>query len=424
MLPRISFARLSEGAAQLVHHEGRQRMTDARPSQITSRSTSDYLAAAEEHASGLWHPEVVFVRGEGALLYDADGREYLDCMAGIAVASVGHANARLAQAVAEQAKRLIVCPQNLGNDVRTDFITKLFEYVKAPLNRVFLGNSGAEANEAALKWARVATGRRRFVAARNGFSGRTLGVLPLTWEPKYREPFAPYDTEVEFVPFNDVAALKAAVNDSTAAVLLEPIQGESGIRPATAEYLQAARELTAANGALLVLDEIQTGVGRTGTFLASEAYGVTADMVTLAKGLAGGVPISALLMTDEVAAAMPRGGHGTTFGGNPLAAAAGLAVLQELEARKLMANARRLGERLMVGLRGCGPLVAEVRGRGLMIGLQLTVPAGPVIAALQVAGVVTIAGGGETIRFLPPLVITEAQVDEVVERTRRVLSQA
>lgn len=394
------------------------------PAGTMSRSrTAEILAAAETHGSGLWHPDVVFVRGAGALIYDADGREYLDCLAGIAVASVGHANERLADALARQARRLIVCPQNLGNDVRTEFVDKLFQFVRPPLTRAFLGNSGAEANEAALKWARVATGRRRFVAAQRGFSGRTMGVLPLTWEPKYREPFAPYDTEVEFVPFNDVVALEAAVDDRTAAVLLEPIQGESGIRPATQEFLAAARAATKRSGALLVLDEIQTGVGRTGTFLASEAFDIDPDMVTLAKGLAGGVPISALLMTDEVAGAMPKGGHGTTFGGNPLAAAAGLAVLEEIEERHLMTNAARLGERLMAGLRSAGSVVKEVRGRGLLIGVEMNVPVGPVIEALLAEGVVTTSGGGDTVRFLPPLVIDEAQVDEVVARARRAFAR-
>ncbi len=394
------------------------------PAGTMSRSrTAEILAAAETHGSGLWHPDVVFVRGAGALIYDADGREYLDCLAGIAVASVGHANERLADALARQARRLIVCPQNLGNDVRTEFVDKLFQFVRPPLTRAFLGNSGAEANEAALKWARVATGRRRFVAAQRGFSGRTMGVLPLTWEPKYREPFAPYDTEVEFVPFNDVVALEAAVDDRTAAVLLEPIQGESGIRPATQEFLAAARAATKRSGALLVLDEIQTGVGRTGTFLASEAFDIHPDMVTLAKGLAGGVPISALLMTDEVAGAMPKGGHGTTFGGNPLAAAAGLAVLEEIEERHLMTNAARLGERLMAGLRSAGSVVKEVRGRGLLIGVEMNVPVGPVIEALLAEGVVTTSGGGDTVRFLPPLVIDEAQVDEVVARARRAFAR-
>ncbi len=395
------------------------------PSAATAKlsRSAEILEAAEVHSSGLWHPDIVFVRGAGALLYDADGREYLDCLAGIAVASVGHANERLADALARQARRLIVCPQNLGNDVRTEFIDKLFQFVRPPLTRAFLGNSGAEANEAALKWARVATGRRRFVAAQRGFSGRTMGVLPLTWEPKYREPFGPYDTEVEFVPFNDVGALEAAVDERTAAVLLEPIQGESGIRPATPEFLAAARAVTKRRGALLVFDEIQTGVGRTGTFLASEALGISPDMVTLAKGLAGGVPISALLLTDEVASAMPKGGHGTTFGGNPLAAAAGLAVLEELEARDLMANAVRLGERLMAGLRSAGGAVKEVRGRGLLIGVEMNVPAGPVIEALLAEGVVTTSGGGETVRFLPPLVIEEAQVDEVVARARKAFAR-
>lgn len=387
-------------------------------------STADILASDARHNSGLWQPDIAFVRGEGARLYDADGREYLDCMAGIAVASVGHGNERLARALAEQARRLIVAPQNVANDVRARFTDKLFEFVRPPLERVFFSNSGAEANEAALKWARVATGRRRFVAVSHGFSGRSLGVLPLTWEPKYREPFMPLGMEVDFITLDDEAELDAAITDGTAALLLEPVQGESGIRPASAAYLRRARDVTRERGALLVLDEIQSGVGRTGTFLASEPTGVDPDIVTLAKGLGGGVPIGATLMTERVAAAMPKGGHGTTFGGNPLAAAAGLAVLQEIEERDLMGAARRLGERLTEGLRAAGgTVVREVRGRGLLIGAEMSVPAAPVIAALREAGVLTIAGGGETIRFLPPLVISEAEVDEVIARSAEVFAE-
>ncbi|MEJ2291535.1 MAG: acetylornithine/succinylornithine family transaminase [Deinococcales bacterium] len=386
-------------------------------------ATAALLARDAEHRSGLWEPDTAFVRGDGAVLVDADGREYIDCMAGIAVASVGHANPRLARAVSEQAQRLIVCPQNLANDTRTAFVDRLFTHVRPPLNRVFLCNSGSEANEAALKWARAATGRSRFVAAKRGFSGRTLGVLPMTWEPKYREPFGPYGMDVTFVRYNDVDELRAAVTEDVAAVLLEPVQGEGGIHPAEPAFLTAAREATGDAGAMLVFDEIQCGVGRTGTFLASEAYGVNPDMVTLAKGLAGGVPIGALLMTDAVAGSMPRGGHGTTFGGNPLASAAGLAVLEEIDDRRLMEHARRMGERLMEGLqRVGGDRVREVRGRGLMIGVELKEKAAPVIAALKREGVLTIAGGATVIRFLPPLVISEAQVDEVVARTARVLA--
>ena len=389
-----------------------------------SQTRSEALLARDaEHRSGLWDPDTVFVKGDGALLYDLEDRVYIDCMAGIAVASVGHANPRLAAAVAEQAERLIVCPQNLGNDTRTAFVDRLFRHVNAPLNRVFLCNSGSEANEAALKWARAATGRRRFVAAKRGFSGRTLGVLPMTWEPKYREPFGPLGMDVTFVRYNDVDELRAAIDEDVAAVLLEPVQGEGGIHPADPAFLQAAREATSAAGALLVFDEIQCGVGRTGTFLASEAYGVQPDVATLAKGLAGGVPIGAVLMTDAVARAMPRGGHGTTFGGNPLASAAGLAVLEEIEERGLMERARTLGERLMSGLRRAGgERVREVRGRGLMIGMELKEKAAPVIAALKREGVLTIAGGATVVRFLPPLVIQEEQVDEVVARVARVLS--
>lgn len=381
-----------------------------------------YSRFDEDHRAGLWEPDVVYVSGDGANLYDDEGRRYLDFLAGIAVASVGHGNVRLAAALARQAEKLIVCPQNLGNDTRAAFTARLFEYVKPPLQRVFLSNSGAEANEAALKWARMATGRRRFVAMKRGFSGRTMGVLPLTYEPAYREPYAPHTVEVEFVTLNDADQLRRAVTDDVAAVLLEPIQGESGINPATDDFLRLAREVTSAAGALLVFDEIQSGVGRTGTFLASEPSGVSADIVTLAKGLAGGVPIGATLMTDAVAKTMPKGGHGTTFGGNPLAAAAGLAVLEEIESRGLMANAVTLGARLVDGLKALrSDRIREVRGRGLMIGVELKEKAAPVIAALRHAGLLTIAGGPNVIRLLPPMVITEADVDEAVSLFAEVL---
>ncbi len=391
---------------------------------LQDAATTAILLEDAKHRSGLWEPDVVFVRGDGVLLYDADGNEYLDCMAGIAVASLGHGNERLADALAAQARKLNVAPQNIGNDTRTRFVTKLFEFIQPPLRRVFLSSSGAEANEAALKWARAATGRSRFVALRHGFSGRSGGVLPLTWEPAYREPFAPFGSEVQFLDVGDEAQAQAAINDNTAAVLLEPIQGESGIRPVPEQYLQLLRRLTQEAGALLIFDEIQTGVGRTGTFLASQATGVTADIVTLAKGLGNGFPIGATLMTSEVAAAMPKGGHGSTFGGNPLAAAAGLVVLQEIQERGLMANAEKMGERLMAGLREAGAgVVKEVRGRGLLIGVETSVPVGPVISALRAAGVLTIAGGGNTIRYLPPLIIQAEEVDEVVRRSAAVFQR-
>lgn len=395
------------------------------PTDMTSTEptpTQALLARDARHASGLWSPDVAFVRGEGAWLWDADGTRYLDGMAGIAVASVGHANERLADAIAAQAQRLIVCPQNLANDVRTEFVEALFRHLPAPLERVFLANSGAEVNEAALKWALAKTGRRRVVAAKRGFAGRTLGALAMTWEAKYREPFEPLTIPVDWVRFDDVAELEAAVGDETAMIWLEPVQGEGGVHPASAAYLRRARELADAHGALLGFDEIQCGVGRTGRFLASEHAGVVPDLVVLAKGLAGGVPIGALVMTDAVARAMPAGGHGTTFGGNPLAAAAGLAVLQELDDRGLIAHAAAMGARFRTGIEALGSdRVREVRGLGLMLGVELKEKAAPIIAALRGEGLLTINAGATVIRFVPPLVITEDQVDEAVAIFGRVL---
>jgi len=388
----------------------------------TTAEAREFLARDERHNCGLWQPDTVLVRGEGVYLWDADGRRYLDFMAGIAVASLGHANPRLVEAVAEQAERLMVCPQNLANDTRTEFLEKLVAMVPDQLQRVFLANSGAEANEAALKWARVATGRRRFVAAKRGFSGRTLGTLSLTWEPKYRAPFEPLPLPVDFVPFNDVTALGRAIGPETAAIFLEPVQGEGGIHPATSEFLTTARSLSRQHGALLVLDEVQSGCGRTGRFLASEHYSVDADMVTLAKGLGGGMPIGALLMTEEVAAAMPKGGHGTTFGGNPLASAAGLAVLEEIEARDLLEHVRQLGEYFLSALQALrSRKIRAVRGLGLMIALELKEKAAPYIAALKDRGVLVINAGATVIRFVPPLIVEKEHIDEVVGHLVEVL---
>ena len=377
------------------------------------------------YGPGLWAAPLAFVRGQGARLWDADGKEYLDCMAGIAVASLGHAHPRLVAAIAEQAQRLIVCPQNLANDVRGALLEALVPRLPEGVERVFFTNSGAEANEAALKWARVATGRSRLVAARRGFAGRTMGALSLTWEPAYREPFAPLPYEVDFVPFNDQAALEAAVGDDTAVIWLEPVQGEGGVHVAEAAYLRRARELASERGALLALDEIQTGVGRTGRFLALEHAGVAPDLLTLAKGLAGGVPIGALAMTAPIAAAMPKGGHGTTFGGNPLACAAALAVLQEIDAADLLRHVQLVGSRLREGLEALGsPLVRSVRGVGLMLGIELVHDATAIIERLREAGVLVTGAGPDVIRFLPPLVIDSAEVDEVVMRVGRVLAAA
>ena len=393
----------------------------------THTKTQVLLEQDAAHHTGLWHPDIVLTHGDGVKIYDAEGNEYLDCMAGIAVASIGHGNKRLAKAVAEQAEKLIICSQAQGNDTRVRFYEKLFAVIPESLGltRVFMANSGSEVNEAALKWARVATGRGGFVAAKRGFSGRTLGVLGLTWEPKYREPFEPLPYSTTFIGFNKIDELDAAISEETAAVFLEPVQGEGGMHAADPEFLRAARELTRERGALLIMDEVQSGVGRTGKFLATEHYGVKPDMVTLAKGLGGGVPIGALLMTDEVAAKMPAGGHGTTFGGNALASAAGIAVLEEFEARDLIQNAAEVGTYFQEQIRALNaPQIRSVRGLGLMIGIEFKGKVAPIIQALRDAGVLTINAGATVIRFVPPLIITKEEVDEVVRRLGEVLGQA
>jgi len=387
-------------------------------------SSAEIIARDAHHNSGLWSPRQAFVRGDGCRIYDADGNAFLDLMAGIAVASLGHAHPALTDAICEQAGRLLVCPQNLANDTRAEFLEALFALAPAPLNRAFLCSSGSEANEGALKWARAATGRATFVATKRGFSGRTLGVLPLTWTEAYREPFEPLGHQARFVGYGDVAELDAAVDGDVAAVVLEPVQGEGGIHPADIEFVREARRITRERGALLVFDEIQSGAGRTGRFLAHEHFGVEADVVTMAKGLGGGVPIGAVLMTDEVAAAMPKGGHGTTFGGNPLSAAAGRVVLQELRGG-LLDHVRTVGEHLRARLDALAaeePRIREVRGLGLMLGVELKEKAAPVLAALEARGVLAINAGATVIRFVPPLVISEAEADEAVEALRGALA--
>jgi len=368
--------------------------------------------------------DLLLVRGQGARVWDAEGHEYIDCVGGYGVANLGHANPEVVEAIKKQAETLLSMPQTLPTPMRGEFYRTLVSLLPPELNRVFPTNSGTEANEAAIKFAWAHTKRRKLVAAMRGFSGRTLGSLSVTWEPKYREPFMPLLGPVEFIPYNDVEALRRAVDEETAAVILEPVQGEGGVRPATPEFLQAAREATWEKGALLILDEIQTGMGRTGRRFAFEHYRVVPDILTLAKALGGGVPIGAAVMREEVARSMPKGGHGTTFGGNPLAMAAGVAALRYLERTRLWERAAELGPWFMEKLREIpSPKVREVRGLGLMVGLELKEKAAPYIERLEKEHrVLTLQAGPTVIRFLPPLVIEKADLERVVEAVRAVLT--
>lgn len=374
-------------------------------------------------AGGYYKRATTLVRGAGALAWDDQGREYIDCVGGIGVANVGHANPRVAAAIAAQAQTQISCPELFHNDVRARYLTRLAAVLPAGMDRIFLCNSGAEAVEAAIKAARIATGRPGIVATMRGFHGRTLGALSATWDPHYREPFGPLVPGYQHIRFNDVAALDSAITDQTAAVIIEPVQGEGGIRLATPEFLQDAAQLCRERGALLVLDEIQSGFGRTGRLWAHEHTSVTPDLLCLAKGIAGGVPLGALAFGPCVPS-FPAGLHGTTFGGNPLACAAGLAVLDEIAARDLVGNAAARGAQLLNGLVALmpqAPVIREVRGLGLMVGIELRERVQLYLEQLTERGVLALTAGNQVIRLVPPLVITAEQIDRVLAAFAEVL---
>ena len=365
--------------------------------------------------------DITLVRGEGAWVWDDEGRRYIDCVGGIGVASVGHANPAVAAAVAAQARTLVACPGMFYNDVRAQLLAELAAIAPGGLTRAFLCNSGAEAVEAAIKLARLATGRAGVVSAMRGFHGRTLGALSATHKQKYREPFEPLVPGFSFVPFNRVEKLRAAVGEDTAAVILEPVQGEGGVRAASPDYLRAARRICDEAGAALVFDEIQTGFCRTGRMFACERYGVTPDLLCLAKAIAGGVPMGAVLADDRMQP--PPGRHGTTFGGNPLACAAALAAIRYLREQRLDERAEALGARFLARFTQRQPsTVREVRQVGLMIGVELRARCQPHLKALAARGVLALQAGPTVIRLLPPLVIGESEIDAVADALRDVLA--
>lgn len=364
---------------------------------------------------------ITLVRGRGAEVWDAQGRRYLDCVAGIGVASVGHANEAVAQAVAAQARVLVACAGIFYNDRRAALLGKLAEIAPEGLVRGFLCSSGAEAVEAALKFARLHTARTKVVAAMRGFHGRTMGALSATHKSAYRDGLEPLLPGFSFVPFNDPAKLRDAVDEGVAAVLLEPVQGEGGVRPAKPDYLRAAREACDESGALLVFDEVQTGFCRTGRMFACQRHGVVPDMLCLAKGMGGGLPVGAVVSRERLR--IPPGKHGTTFGGNPLACAAALAAITFMEERRLAERAETLGMRFRERFVRKRPVrVRDVRQAGLMIGIELRERCGPFLSALADRGVLALSAGPTVVRLLPPLVATEDQVDEITAALQDVLA--
>ncbi|MGQ4599972.1 acetylornithine transaminase [Nocardia sp. R6R-6] len=360
-------------------------------------------------------PEVALVRGAGAVVYDADGRRYVDFIGGIAVNSLGHAHPAILEAVTQQLGTLGHVSNLYASEPVVELAERLLAHFGDGEGRAFFCNSGTEAVEAAFKITRL-TGRHKVVACEEAFHGRTMGALALTGQQSKRTPFEPLPPGVVHVPYGDAAALEAVVDENTAAVFLEPIMGESGVVVPPLDYLAKAREITTRNGALLVLDEVQTGIGRTGTFYAHQAVGVVPDVMTLAKGLGGGLPIGAVLANGRAAELLTPGTHGTTFGGNPVSAAAALAVLRTIDDTDLLSHVESVGKRLSDGIEQLEhPLVASVRGAGLLLGIVLTDKvAARVEARARAAGYLVNPAQPDVIRLAPPLVLTETQAENFV----------
>ncbi|MCG0277161.1 MAG: acetylornithine transaminase [Thermanaeromonas sp.] len=373
---------------------------------------------------------IALVRGQGTKVWDADGREYLDFIAGLGVNSLGHCHPRVVEALREQAGKLLHCSNLYWIEPQVELAKILVEH--SGLGRAFFCNSGAEAVEAAIKlarkYAKVYKGENCFeiITMRRSFHGRTLGALAATGQDKFHRGFEPLPPGFRYVPFNNLEALKEAVTPETCAVMLEPVQGEGGVYPAEKEYLKAVRKLCDENGILLIFDEIQCGLGRTGYLFAHQYYEVYPDILTLAKALAGGVPIGAMLAKEEVAQAFSPGDHASTFGGNPLAAACGVAALRALLEEGLVENARKQGEYLMERLRDLAakfPQVLEVRGRGLMVGVEIDGPADRIAQVCLEKGLLINAVHGRILRFLPPLTVKKEEIDKALEILRKALKE-
>jgi LysW-gamma-L-lysine/LysW-L-ornithine aminotransferase len=385
-------------------------------------NAQEIIEIEAKHSSGTYAKQpLVIVRGQGASLFDVNGVEYLDCSSGHGVANLGHAHPKIAEAIYKQASTLITLFETFPNDKRAELMKKLSSLVEG-LDRVFLCNSGTESVEAAIKFSRISTGRKNIVAAMRAFHGRTYASLSATFNKKYRDGFEPLVPGFSHVPYNNTEALDKAVSDETAAVILEVVQGEGGVYPANAEYISAARRICDERGALLIADEIQTGFARTGKMFAIQHFGITPDLLTCAKSLAGGVPMGAVLIGRNVKNLTP-GVHSSTFGGNPLACAAAVAALTVMEEEDLSRQALVKGAYLMDQLRRIeSPTIRDVRGLGLMIGIELKQKVAPYIKVLQERKIIALNAGMTVIRLLPPLVITFQQIDCLVDVLAEVLT--
>lgn len=369
---------------------------------------------------------VTIEKGKGAHVWDVDGKEYIDCMGGYGVALVGHQNQRVNNAIKEQVDKIITVHSSLYNKTREEFLEKLIGLAPEKLTQVHLNNSGAEAIEAAMKFARKFTGKKGMVAMKGSYHGKSFGALSLTFNPKYRKSFAPLVEKVAFASFGDIESLRAVIDEDTAFVILEPIQGESGIIVAPDGFLQQVRELCDEKGILLIFDEIQAGLGRTGRLWACDHWNTTPDILCLAKGIAGGVPMGATLTRPDILASMNKGEHSSTFGGNPISCAAGTAALKSLTEDGLIENSEKMGKifrEKLERLKENHSMIREIRGMGLMIGIEMKFEVRDILMALIKQGVLMLYSGRNILRILPPLVISEEDISKVIHVLDAVLTE-
>ena len=369
---------------------------------------------------------VTIEKGVGAHVWDVDGKEYIDCMGGYGVALVGHQNQRVNNAIKEQIDKIITVHSSLYNKTREEFLKTLIGLTPKGLTQVHLNNSGAEAIEAAMKFARKFTGKKGMVAMKGSYHGKSFGALSLTFNPKYRKAFAPLVEKVSFASYGDIESLRSVIDDDTAFVILEPIQGESGIIVAPDGFLQEVRKLCDEKGILLIFDEIQAGLGRTGRLWACDHWNTVPDILCLAKGIAGGVPMGATVVRPDILASMGKGEHSSTFGGNPISCAAGTAALKALTEDGLIENSEKMGKMFKEGLEKLKEkhnIIREIRGKGLMIGIEMKFEVRDILMGLIKEGVLMLYSGRNILRILPPLVISEEDVTKVLHALDSVLSE-
>jgi len=369
---------------------------------------------------------VTIEKGVGAHVWDIDGKEYIDCMGGYGVALVGHQNQRVNKAIKEQLDKIITVHSSLYNKTREEFLKMLIGLAPKGLTQVHLNNSGAEAIEAAIKFARKFTGKKGMVAMKGSYHGKSFGALSLTFGPKYRKPFEPLVEKVSFASFGDIESLRSVIDDDTAFVILEPIQGESGIIVAPEGFLQEVRKLCDEKGILLIFDEIQAGLGRTGRLWACEHWNTAPDILCLAKGIAGGVPMGATLVRPDILSSMNKGEHSSTFGGNPISCAAGIAALKALTEDGLIENSEKMGKIFREGLEKLKEqhtMIREIRGKGLMIGIEMKFEIKDILMGLIKEGILMLYSGRNILRILPPLVISEDDITKVLHALDSILTE-